>query len=65
MPFLMTPDQHRRQAQLLREAGDERLARHCENLAKLIEWREAGEVARRELARIREQYQLSRQAPRV
>jgi hypothetical protein len=47
MPFLMTPAQHRRQAELLlRQCNGteaEELARHHQNLADIIERREADE----------------------
>jgi hypothetical protein len=37
--FLMTPTQHRRQAALLRKAGNLEHAKNHDNLAKLIEGR--------------------------
>jgi hypothetical protein len=47
MPFFMTPAQHRRQAELLlRQCNGmeaEELARHHQNLADIIERREAHE----------------------
>ena len=37
--FLMTPEQHRRRAQDMRDAGRPDLAKHHENVAKAIEYR--------------------------
>jgi propanediol dehydratase small subunit len=37
--FLMTPEQHRRRAQNMRDAGRPDLAKQHENLAKAIEYR--------------------------
>jgi hypothetical protein len=44
--FLMTPAQHRRQADLLRQAGKHELARQHEILAKLIEHRESTDAGK-------------------
>jgi hypothetical protein len=38
-PFLMTPAQHRERAEEMLEAGRPDLAKHHENLARLIEHR--------------------------
>jgi hypothetical protein len=64
MPFLRTPESHRWQAELLRKAGNERLAKQHDLMAATIEAREAQEFVRREFERVREERRRARSARR-